>query len=186
MSNVVDFHCTCEEGCNKGAFKKNVEDEKFTIFGNLNKNNCMILRYHGELVKPNEDADLEKPKEIYMYYTFDNNWQDKHHVQMSKCLIGRNHEFCINIDLEQHSLISFGFYNNYGKFDIKDDSTTYCFNIGNDIISDIMKRYGLEDNKELPAVVEYKVSYMMSTESTLVRIKNFFKSLFHVKDKKTT
>lgn len=186
MNNVVDLHCTCEEGCNKGVFKKTIENEKFSIFGNLNKNNCIILRYYGKLTKSTEEIELEDNTELYMYYTFDNNWQDKKHIQMGKCLIGRNNDFCIHIDLENHDLISFGFYDNKGKFDLKEDSLTYSFTISNDIISDIMKRYGFEANKELPTIVEYKVNYMINVESVLLKLKKVFKKLFYFKDKKTT
>lgn len=139
--------CCCELGFEKGAIKKNFEFENFSIFGNLMKKNTIVIRYKGSLSK----KTLENSNKIILYYVFNNDWTNKQEIELKPC----HHEkesFCTTIDLQDNMCITFGFCNSLGEYD-KDLANSYSLKIANNTIDDIMKRYGIEENTELPVTL---------------------------------
>ena len=163
--------CYCEAGFEKGAIKRNCEFENFSIFGNLMKKNTIVIRYNGCLAKPNFDTSYK----IILYYVFNNDWTNKKEMVLKPC----HHEkstFCANIDLEDNMCITFGFYNSNGEYD-KELANSYSLKISNNTIDDIMKRYGMEENQELPVTLN-DTKNMNIISSIFTKIKGMIVNIF--------
>ena len=163
--------CYCEEGFEKGAIKKNFEFENFSIFGNLMKKNTIVIRYSGCLTKTNSD----KENKIILYYVFNNDWTNKKEIILKPC----HHEkgtYCATIDLEENMCITFGFYNSVGEYD-KNLANSYSLKIANNTIDDIMKRYGIEENTELPVTLN-DTKNMNIISSMFSKIKGMIINMF--------
>lgn len=167
--NAVE-KCSCDIGIENGAISKFFEFDNFTIFGNLSKNSSIVIRYNGTLCNKKKDG-ITHP--ILIYYVFDNDWTNKNDVFMTKCYHHAD-TFCVNIDLEQHNSITFGFYNSIGEFD-KNYAESYNLKISEDKIDDIMKRYNLEDSTNLP--IAPKQTEILSMSAFFASIKNWFKTI---------
>lgn len=163
--------CYCELGYEKGAIKKNCEFENFSIFGNLMKKNTIVIRYNGCLTKKNN----EKSNKIILYYIFNNNWANKKEIELKACHHEKN-SFCASIDLEDNMFITFGFCSSIGEYD-KDVANSYSLKIANNPLDDIMKRYNIEENANLPATIE-TTKNMNIVSSIFTKLKQFVLSVF--------
>lgn len=138
--NIVE-NCFCETGFEKGAIKKSCEFEEFSIFGNLMKKNTIVIRYYGKLAQ-------NLTKKIILSYYFNNDYSSIHQVELSHCKHDKN-SYCVSLDLKDNMSIN---------FDFNTDNVThfpaYSLKIANNTIDDIMKRYNLEQNEELPVIVK--------------------------------
>ena len=165
MSKNEVEKCYCEQGFKKGAIKKSCEFENFSIFGNLMKKNTIVIRYNGSLTKKNIEKENHK---IILYYVFNNDWTNKKELILANC----EHEkdcYCTTIDLEDNLNITFGFCDNYGEYD-KELSNSYSLKISNNPIDEIMKRYGMEINTEMP-VVKNEANEVNNISSIFYKIK---------------
>ena len=164
--------CYCEIGFQKGAIKKSCEFENFSIFGNLMKKNTIVIRYNGSLAKNNIE---KKNHKIILYYVFNNDWTNKKELVLANC----EHDkgcYCTSIDLEDNLNITFGFCNNLGEYD-KDLSNSYSLKIANNTIDDIMKRYGMEANTDLP-VPQAETNDINNCFNIFNKIKNYILNIF--------
>lgn len=177
MIENVTQNCYCEIGLEKGAIKKSCEFENFSIFGNLMKKNTIVIRYNGCLAK----NYLEKSHKIILYYVFNNDWTNKQEIELKPCHHEKN-SFCAVIDLKDNMCITFGFYNSNGEYD-KDLANSYSLKIANNTIDDIMKRYGIEENHELPVTMD-ATKNMNIISSIFTKIKGMIANMF-VKVSKT-
>lgn len=64
MCENVKTKCACDIGYDKGVLKKTLENNIFTIFGNLSQKSSIVIRYHGILTENND-------KKFNMFYYFD-------------------------------------------------------------------------------------------------------------------
>ena len=170
MENEVE-KCYCEAGFEKGAIKKNCEFENFSIFGNLMKKNTIVIRYYGCL----KELNVEKDNNINLYYVFNNDWTNKKEITLTPCHHDKG-SYCATIDLEDNLCITFGFYTQSGCYDynLRD---SYSLKIADNTIDNILKRYNMEENTELPITNE-QVKDINFITSIFTRIKNKLAKLF--------
>lgn len=170
MNENVNITCICKLGFDKGAIKKTIENNIFTIYGNLIKENSIVIRYHGILSDNIEQNNYTNNLQIS--YFFDNDESTKNSVTLARCTecIGQN--YCAIIDLEKHNNISFEFIDkNTNK---KDGEQPFKLDIIKDPVKDLMHRYGFEENTELPAILPNKNKFY----SILSNLQLFFKNIF--------
>ena len=180
MNENVKVTCSCELGYDKGVLKKTIENNIFTIYGNITKNNYIILRYHGELI---DNIDYENyENNLYISYFFDNNKEQTKISPLAKCnkCVGEN--YCALISLENYNNITFEFYQEKENHEHISDNTeisSFKLDIKNDLLTDILQKYGIEENTKLPVTTK-------ANELPIIKIinsiKDLFLSLFSTKD----
>lgn len=172
MNEFVKFECACDTGYDKGALKKTIENNIFTIFGNLNQKNSIVIRYHGILT----DNNSSNSTTFNMFYFFDNSENDKKILELKKCTKCDGDCYCATIDLDINHSLNFGFFDENNNYELSDNKT-FKLEIAPDPISSIMQRYGFEQNTALPVCEEYK-DKMFVLGNILNNIKTFFNNLF--------
>jgi len=170
MNEIVKFECACDLGYDKGAIKKTIENNIFTIFGNLNQKNSIVIRYHGLLTEKNDVNSTT----FNMFYYFDNLENDKKIVKLEKCAKCSNGCYCTTIDLDMHNSFHFGFVDNNNNHEL---DNTFRLEILPDPISSLMQKYGFETNTNLPTKTNDSPR-LFDFENLIVLIKNFFKNIF--------
>lgn len=157
MNENVKITCACELGYDKGALKKTIENNVFTIYGNLNKNNYIVIRYHGELIDNIMPDNYEN--NLFVSYYFDGDDKKVQHLPLAKCNKCIGESYCTLISLEEHNNICFYFSLHDNSSSAHDNSfltepekQIYNLNIFKDPISDIFEKYGLEENTNLPVL----------------------------------
>lgn len=172
MNKNVNNSCICELGYNKGAFRKTIENNIFTVFGNISKNNSIVLRYHGELI---DSICYEKyENNLYIKYYFDDDKNNIFKENLAKCAkcIGEN--YCILIDLCNNSKITFSFCL---EEDLeKDDLMSFNLNIQNDLLSSFIDKYdcdcaNISSNSNLPVL---KTKSDLKIKKIIQILKNYF------------
>lgn len=171
MNEFVKFECACDLGYDKGALKKTLENNIFTIFGNLNQKNAIVIRYHGILT----ENDTDNSTAFNMFYYFDELKNDKKIIKLHKCTKCAGECYCATIDLDIYHSLNFGFFDENNKYEINVDKP-FKLNISPDPISNLMQRYGFEQNTNLPTYEENK-DKIFAFENILSVIKNFFSNL---------
>ncbi len=169
MNEFVNFECACNTGYDKGALKKTIENNIFSIFGNLNQKNSIVIRYHGILTAKEEDNSTV----FSMFYYFDNLENDKKTIKLHKCTKCAGDCYCATIDLDMYHTLNFGFLNNNGNYELN-NSYPFKLDILPDPFSNIMQRYGFEQNTALPTLEKSKDKFFVF-ESILNKIKVLFK-----------
>ena len=164
MCENVKQPCSCDEGYDKGVLKKTIENNIFTIFGNLSWDNSIVIRYHGIL----QEKDNSLP--IRCFYTFDIKTNPQKEMALTKCTKSIGECYCLTIDLEKHSKIFFGFKDANNSVE-QNGNEMFELNILKDPISDIMQRYGFEQNKNLPVCNKNR-------DKCFSFLKAFFKKIF--------
>ena len=172
MSEIVKFECACNAGYDKGALKKTLENNIFTIFGNLNQKNSIVIRYHGVLT----ESDINDLTTYNMFFYFDDLKSEKQIVKLQKCNKCAGECYCCTLDLDMYNTLNFGFFDNNNVCELNCDKP-FQLKISPDPISNIMQRYGFEQNTNLP-VVESDKDKISSFEGILNIIKTFFNSIF--------
>ena len=169
MCENVNLKCACDEGYDKGVLKKTIENNVFTIFGNIQQNSSIVVRYHGILLETLNQEDT-----LNIFYYFDSNIQTKKNVKLQKCTkcIGEN--YCVTINLENFTKLHFGFESTNNMCDINQNKP-YELEISPDPISNIMQRYGFEKNASLPVLEEEKTTILQSFKRILNNIKYLLK-----------
>lgn len=169
--------CLCNQALQKGIFTKTISNDSFSIYGNVMQGKSILLNYNGKLLK---DLDITKyTKEnipnTYLYYCFDNNWNEKKIVNMSICKQNSTLSYCAIIDIPNISYtnINIAFTNDDEKWDT-DIKGTYYIRIYPDIEKNIMRRYGLDSTP--PALME-PVKPTITINKTKERIVNIFSIL---------
>lgn len=145
----------------------------FLLFsGNLNQNSTIVIRYHGTLT----ENDANNSTEYSMFYYFDEAENDKKVIKLHKCTKCVGECYCATIDLDINHRLNFGFFDGSNKYEINTDKA-FQLEIAPDPISNIMQRYGFEQNTNLP-VIEDKNSKSFAMQNILNAIKEFFGNLF--------
>lgn len=172
MSEFGKFECACDLGYDKGALKKTIENNIFTIFGNLNQKNSIVIRYHGQLT----ENDTNNSTEFSMFYYFDDHENDKKIVKLHKCCKCIGDCYCATIDLNTNHSFCFGFLDSNNNSEINGNKA-FELNIAPDPISNIMQRYGFEQNINLPTC-EINKETAFFFQNILAAIKGFFSTIF--------
>ena len=172
MNEFVKFECACDQGYDKGALKKTIENNIFTIFGNLNQRNSIVIRYHGILTENYTDDSTT----FSMFYYFDEATTDKKIVKLQKCTKCAGDCFCATIDLDSNHSLNFGFLDENNNYELN-NNIPFKLEIASDPISDIMQRYGFEKNINLPTC-EGNTDKIFLFQSILSVIKDLFNNLF--------
>ncbi|MBR6689140.1 MAG: hypothetical protein IKL68_03910 [Clostridia bacterium] len=167
MNENVNNSCICTIGYEKGAFKKAIENNIFTIFGNISKNNSVVLRYHGELI---DNICYEQyENNLYIKYFFNDDKNTIHKTKLAKCTkcIGEN--YCVLLDLKHYDKITFSFC---VEQDIeKEDMMSFTLNIKEDLLSSFMERYEDVANSNLPAI---ETKHELNIKNILQTLKEYF------------
>lgn len=167
MNENVNTTCICNLACDKCTIKKTIENNIFTVFGNIAKNNNIVLRYHGELI---DNICYEKyENNLYIKYFFDDNKTNTLHQCLAKCTKCVGENYCTLIDLGAHEKITFSFCTK-DNMD-KEDLMSFNLNISEDLLSLIMDKYENKPNEYLP-VVETKKEIRI--KNILQIIKDYF------------
>lgn len=172
MSENVKFECACDTGYDKGVLKKTLENNIFTIFGNLNEKNSIVIRYHGVLT----ENILENSPTFNMFFYFDESENDKKTIKLQKCTKCPGDCYCATIELGCHHSLSFGFSDENNNYELNNDKA-FKLNINPDPISNLMQRYGFEQNSNLPTCETNKYK-MFSCDNILNIIKKLFSNIF--------
>ena len=140
-------NCLCNEAIKKGIFTKTISNDSFCIYGSLMQGKSILLNYNGKLLN---DIDISKSNKnnapnLYLYYCYDNNWNEKKIVNMSVCNQNTKLSYCSIIDIPEcsNTTINIAFTNDKEEWDT-DAKGTYYLKIYPDIEKSIMKRYGLD------------------------------------------
>lgn len=158
--------CRCSEGFKNGAMKKSFEFENFCIFGNIMKNNTLVIRYNGH---------LKFKDNIKLYWVFNNDWNNIHMTSMSLCDYDKN-SYCTLLNIKDELSLSIGFCTD-NNFDTISQATSYSFKISQNTIDDIMKRYNFEPNEELPTIQEDS-KHMNKLGNVFNKIKEMILAIF--------
>ena len=172
MNEFVKFDCACSIGYDKGALKKTLENNIFTIFGNLNQKNSIVIRYHGTLT----EKDTTNSTAFSMFFYFDDLENDKKTINLQKCTKCAGDCYCATIDLDMHNIINFGFFDENNEYELN-SSFPFKLSIKSEPISDLMQRYGFEQNTNLP-VCDNSKDKLFSVDTIFNRIKSFLYKLF--------
>lgn len=169
--------CCCNEAIKKGIYTKTFENCSFSIYGNLMQGKSILLNYHGKLVDTNCSNNADTIPNVYMYYCFDNDWENKRIINMSVCKQKSTLSYCYIIDLPESSNINIAFTNDKNEWDT-DAKGSYYIKIYPDIEKEILKRYGLDStpptiiSDNLPASCK---SLIEKVKEKVVTIFSFFK-----------
>ena len=169
--------CCCNEALKKGIFTKTMSNNSFCVYGNLMQGKNILLNYSGKLTNNviNIAKDKKDAPNVYLYYCFDNNWDDKKIINMSVCNQNGNLSYCMIIEnIPEASYINFAFTDDNDNWDT-DSHGTYCLKIYEDVEKSIMKRYGLDStpptitlgklpntNKRLVSKIKEKIVNILS------------------------
>ncbi len=152
MDENANNSCICDTGYSNGIFKKTIENNIFTIFGNISQNNNIILRYHGELI---DNICYEQyENNLYIKYFFDDDQNNIIKTNLAKCTkcIGEN--YCTLLNLAHHSKITFSFCLKENLE--KENLMSFNLNIQEDLLTSFMNKYNIEENvinsSNLPAL----------------------------------
>lgn len=138
--------CCCSEAAKKGIYVKSLENDNFSIYGNLMHNRSILLNYHGKLINSFNKLDYNKSKipNIYLYYCFDNNWNDKKIINMNVCNSNTYElSYCTIIDIPENENINIAFTNDNDEWDVTEKGT-YYLRIYPDVEKAILRRYNLD------------------------------------------
>jgi len=170
--------CCCSEAIKKGIFTKTIANDNFCIYGNLTQGKSVLLNYNGKLLNDIDLKNYDKNNvpNLYLYYCFDNNWNEKKIVNMSVCNQNSTLSYCSIIDIPDcsNANINIAFTNDNEKWDT-DIKGTYYLKIYPDIEKSIMRRYGLDSTP--PTLMENKspAINIQTLKTRIINILTIFK-----------
>lgn len=168
--------CCCNEAIKKGIYTKTMQNGSFSIYGNLTQGKSILLNYHGKLAKGNF---TDKIPNVYMYYCFDNDWENKRIINMNVCKQKNTLSYCLIIDLPENANINIAFSNDDDEWDT-DTKGSYYIKIYPDIEKAILRRYGLDSTPPTIISDNLPTSCKSLTEIIKEKIINIF-SFFKLK-----
>ena len=114
-----------------------------------------------------------------MFYYFDEAENDKKIVTLKKCTKCTGECYCATIDLDINHSLNFGFFDDKQNYELNNDNS-FRLEITPDPISNLMQRYGFEQNTNLPTFEENKDKIFV-LQNIINTIKSFFTNLFNNK-----
>lgn len=150
--------CSCSKYLEKKEnLKVCLENEIFTIYGNLNKGQKIVIKYHGKLLNEKENKEEnkiveenieknlienlkenenknnnnnEKEKKIFLYYGYGNLWSDKGMIEMDVCNHSDKQSYCVALNLINVENLFLCFMDNNNNWDLN-ESSSYIIKIDN-------------------------------------------------------
>ncbi len=166
MDNLSN--CYCMEYIEKDLILKlSFENETYSIYGNLNKGEKIILKYFGTLVKDNETKD----KRIFLNYGYGNLWSEKNISEMKLCCHSDKLCYCCELELLCSENLFFCFMDNQNNWDLNDKSS-YMVTIDTPVTTLIKKTVELAQIDE-----EYMNTTNKFFQTVLSKLLNFFKRI---------
>lgn len=170
--------CCCNEAIKKGIFTKTLSNDSFCIYGNLMQGKSILLNYRGKLLNDIDLSIYEKGNapNLYLYYCFDNNWNDKKIINMSICNQNSKLSYCSIIDIPDcsNTNINIAFTNDKEAWDT-DTKGTYYLKIYPDIEKAIMKRYGLDSTPPTLMIDNSPAININKIKTKIINILSIFK-----------
>lgn len=131
MDNTVPIECCCISAYDKGCAEMTFENDSFSIYGQLFENSYILIKCHDvadDIVSPTLKA------------TF-NNGSEQKDLPLSKCLHGKDGDYCALLNLEKNYFLNLCMNNS--------DEKNISIKINKDPLVEIMQRYNLDKNPEL-------------------------------------
>lgn len=188
IKDVEKEPCCCEEAVNRFIISTAFKNDSFEIQGSFFEYKKIHITYYGKLTKQfkiieeiegTKSDDLSKSN-IYMYYCFDNKWEDKKIINMADCKGSYVLSYCINISLPQKGMLYIAFTDGCGNWDT-DTNSTYSFKIYPDKEKEILERYGLNktivnNKQEVSSMTIYGHAVNIHLKNLINKIKSYFKN----------
>lgn len=188
LNKSIEFTpCSCAEAIDKFIVTTTVQNDSFKIKGSFFEKKTIHINYYGKLLekKDNNQIILEgfndntHKKSIYMYYCFDNKWDNKKVVQMDTCKKSQNQSYCSNIYLPSKSVLYIAFADDFGNWDT-DSNSTYAFKVYPNKEEEIIKRYKLDNaspcKKETSSLTIYGQSFNRYFKNIVWKLKKMLKN----------
>lgn len=186
LKDLERIPCSCAEAIDKFIISTAIKNNSFHIQGSFFEKKTIHITYHGKLTQTfeninknnNEFIDTTSVPNIYMYYCFDNKWDDKKIINMASCNKTSKLSYCANIFLTHKSTIYLAFMDENGNWDT-DTNSTYSFKVYPDKEKEIIKRYQLgiiadEKKKSSYLLTIYGKPLNIYFKNTARRLKRFF------------
>jgi len=112
--------CCCSEYIEKDNILKLCSaNETYSIYGNLNKGDKIILKYFGKLLT----NETEEETKIFFNYGYGNLWTDKNILEMTLCCHSDKKCYCSELELVNTENLFFCFMDNNNNWDLNDSSS---------------------------------------------------------------
>ena len=121
--------CSCKIALEtEESLKLSFKNEVYSIFGNLNKGEKIIIKYFGNLCINDEIED----RKILLNYGYGNLWSDKNVIEMTSCCHSEKKCYCAELNLTNNDNLFFCFMDNNNNWDLNNNSS-YMINIDDSI-----------------------------------------------------
>ena len=151
--------CHCDVGFENGAILKSIEEESFKLYGNLVKDNYIVIKYEGILCKHLEKSknsdNIYVDDNINIIYYFNDDLTTLRSMCLTECLHSENKGFCSSFKLDSNNSISFYFTTSSGTID-NNNGNCFRYEIKKDPIKALMEKYCDKPNESLPTIKEEK------------------------------
>lgn len=155
MNNIKK--CCCTEYIEQNnMLKLACENETYSIYGNLNKGEKIILKYFGKLL-PEDDTDDVK---IFLNSGYGNLWEEKGTYEMNPCCYSDKKCYCFELELLNSENLLFCFMDNKNNWDLNENSS-----------------YMISINLPITRLVKKVTQVTVSEEEYIHSTNNFFKNL---------
>ncbi|MDD2376143.1 MAG: hypothetical protein PHD15_00580 [Clostridia bacterium] len=145
--------CCCSEYIKKDIMLKlSFTNETYSIYGNLNKGDKVILKYFGKLLI-NETSENTK---IFFNYGYGNLWTDKNALEMVLCCHSDKKCYCSELELINTENLFFCFIDNNNNWDLN-ESSSYMITIDTPITTLIKKPFAvtIQDEDSMSATSNF-------------------------------
>jgi len=156
--------CCCTEYIEKdNMLKLSLTNETYSIYGNLNKGEKVILKYFGKLITNDTSKDIK----IFLNYGYGNLWTDKNVLEMTLCHHSDKVCYCIELELINIENMFFCFMDNNNNWDLN-NSSSYMISINTSITTLTKKTFAvaLQDEEYL----SYTNKFLQKLTSKLINL----------------
>jgi len=118
MNNIEK--CCCTEYIEKDdMLRVSFTNETYSIYGNLNKGDKIILKYFGKLITNESEKDIK----VFLNYGYGNLWMYKNVIEMTLCCHSDNACYCAELELLNVENLFFCFMDNNNNWDLNENSS---------------------------------------------------------------
>jgi hypothetical protein len=118
MDNIEN--CCCTKYIKEDTILKlSFANETYSIYGNLNKGEKIILKYFGSLLP----SDESKETQIFLNYGYGNLWSEKNVLELKPCYHSDTKCYCTELELLNSENLFFCFMDNNNNWDLNEKSS---------------------------------------------------------------